>query len=730
MSTKIIPKKSTIAGKIPANLFLGEIAINYNDGILYGRHPDGSIVSLSGAMELHNHAISQVTGLQTELDSKENVSEKGEANGYASLDASGFVPESQIPSSISNNTVDSVNGYQGVVSLDTNDIDENTNLYYTDARARSSISVSGDLSYNNTTGVFSFSESYSNANQLLAAIKTVDGSGSGLDADTLDGLSSASFATSSQGSLASSALQSNDIGVSVQEFSTVLNNTSASFTTVEENKLADIEANATADQTQADINALNIDAGTLDNLDSSYFRDASNLNAGTVPDARLPASAFVDTTYSAGSGLTFTGNVINVDNPFNPSGNYASLRARGTTKDDVGLSVVDNTSDTDKPISTLQQIALNTKIDSSDRGIVNGVATLDSNAKVPLSQINDAILGQVAYNGTWNASTNTPTLPTTPNQKGEYYVVGTSGTFASTDFVTGDWIISNGSVWEKVDNTDSVSSVSGRTGNVVVNKSDVGLSNVRNVDAYSKTESNANYATDSQGTLADNAQPKESGKGLSSNDYTNTEKSKLTGIASSATNNDTNAQLRARSSHTGTQAVSTITGLADAATTTVSTIRAGTTKANVGLSDVDNYSRAHYDGRYLAINGKAADSNELDGLNSTQFVRSDQSDTLDGSYTVTGDLTVDGVANIYGNFINFITGTDARIEVDDSNDYGTGATFTFWGDGGSGNAKLKAEVYEGDKVKTLSTDYQNTARNEGVTVEYNESSKSLDYNFF
>jgi len=88
------------------------------------------------------------------------------------------------------------------------------------------------------------------------------------------------------------------------------------------------------------------------------------------------------------------------------------------------------------------------------------------------------------------------------------------------------------------------------------------------------------------------------------------------------------------------------------------------------------------------------------------------------------------VANIYGNFINFITGTDARIEVDDNNVDGTGVLFTFWGDGESGNAKLKAEVYEGDKIKTLATDYQNAARNEGVTVEYNESSKSLEYNFF
>ena len=54
-------------------------------------------------------------------------------------------------------------------------------------------SASGALSYNSGTGAFSFSETYSTASELLTAIKTVDGSGSGLDADTLDGVSSASF---------------------------------------------------------------------------------------------------------------------------------------------------------------------------------------------------------------------------------------------------------------------------------------------------------------------------------------------------------------------------------------------------------------------------------------------------------------------------------------------------------------------------------------------------------
>ena len=84
------------------------------------------------------------------------------------------------------------------------------------------------------------------------------------------------------------------------------------------------------------------------------------------------------------------------------------------------------------------------------------------------------------------------------------------------------------------------------------------------------------------------------------NEFSDSEQTKLSNIESSATNNDTNAQLRARSSHTGTQSVSTITGLADAATTSVSSIQSGTTKSDVGLSSVDNYSRAHYDARFDA----------------------------------------------------------------------------------------------------------------------------------
>ncbi|MFT4062197.1 MAG: hypothetical protein QM642_07560 [Edaphocola sp.] len=53
----------------------------------------------------------------------------------------------------------------------------------------------------------------------------------------------------------------------------------------------------------------------------------------------------------------------------------------------VGLANVDNTSDTNKPISTATQLALDTKINTSEKGAVNGVATLGSDGKIPSTQL-------------------------------------------------------------------------------------------------------------------------------------------------------------------------------------------------------------------------------------------------------------------------------------------------------------------------------------------------------
>ena len=79
--------------------------------------------------------------------------------------------------------------------------------------------------------------------------------------------------------------------------------------------------------------------------------------------------------------------------------------------------------------------------------------------------------GAITYKGTWNASTNTPTLTSSVGNQGDYYVVNVAGSTnlnGITDWQIGDWAVFNGTVWQKIDNTDAVTSVNGQTGTVVL----------------------------------------------------------------------------------------------------------------------------------------------------------------------------------------------------------------------------------------------------------------------
>lgn len=101
------------------------------------------------------------------------------------------------------------------------------------------------------------------------------------------------------------------------------------------------------------------------------------------------------------------------------------------------------------------------------RGAANGYASLDSGGKVPVAQLPSSIM---EYQGVWNASTNSPTLADGTGNTGDVYRVGTAGTrnlgSGSITFDVGDYVIYNGSTWEKSDTTDAVSTVNTYTGNV------------------------------------------------------------------------------------------------------------------------------------------------------------------------------------------------------------------------------------------------------------------------
>lgn len=127
-------------------------------------------------------------------------------------------------------------------------------------------------------------------------------------------------------------------------------------------------------------------------------------------------------------------------------------------------------------------------------GLPGGIATLDGNGKVPLSQINDALIGNVNFKGLYNGTiiTSSPDpalvgqpLPTAATgNKGWYFIATTTFTNGGNNYTTGDWIISNATQWDKVDNTDAVSSVNGMTGVISLGVSDIiGLTTALNLKA-------------------------------------------------------------------------------------------------------------------------------------------------------------------------------------------------------------------------------------------------------
>lgn len=70
-----------------------------------------------------------------------------------------------------------------------------------------------------------------------------------------------------------------------------------------------------------------------------------------------------------------------------------------------------------------------------------------------VSSITNAI-GALNFQGTWNASTNTPTLTSSVGTKGDYYVVGTAGSTnlnGISNWGVGDLATFNGSVWQRVE---------------------------------------------------------------------------------------------------------------------------------------------------------------------------------------------------------------------------------------------------------------------------------------
>jgi len=97
-------------------------------------------------------------------------------------------------------------------------------------------------------------------------------------------------------------------------------------------------------------------------------------------------------------------------------------------------------------------LAESIKVISNGGGTSQGVLDTLTSLQTQITALQ--ALGATSYQGTWNASTNTPTITSSVGTKGYYYVVSVAGSTSidsETRWGIGDWIIFNGSVWQKVD---------------------------------------------------------------------------------------------------------------------------------------------------------------------------------------------------------------------------------------------------------------------------------------
>ena len=223
------------------------------------------------------------------------------------------------------------------------------------------------------------------------------------------------------------------------------------------------------------------DTHELTGLGTMAEQNANNvaITGGTMTGVAIAGYVPTTRTLTAGTGLTGGGD-LSVNRTFAladtavTTGTYGNA-ARTITQTVDQQGRITNIFDQPIAIAYTAVSGLGTAA-TKDAGVANGVATLDGGGTVPISQLPAAVLGALSYQGTWNASTNTPTLTSSVGTKGYYYVVSVAGSTnlnGITDWQVGDWAVYNGSAWQKIDNTDAVTSVNGYTGTVVLTAADV-----------------------------------------------------------------------------------------------------------------------------------------------------------------------------------------------------------------------------------------------------------------
>jgi hypothetical protein len=453
-----------------------------------------------------------------------------------------------------NNSVTSVFGRTGTITAESGDyttlkVTENTNLYFTNQRAR--YAVSGDSNsgvvYSNTTGIIALDDIPNTS--LLHDSMTINGKLTALGGtvtltttDVAEGTNLYYTQTRFDNALAAKSTTNLAEGTNLY-----FTNTRAQAAITGTSPISVTSGNVTISQASATTNgylsstdwaAFNSKQGVL-TLTTTGSSGSATLVSGTlnIPTYTLAGLGGISlTSLSASSPLSYNSSTgafsiqaaSSTQNGYLTSANWttfnnkqAALSGTGFVKSTAGVISYD----TNTYLTTISGIAAGGELSGTyaNPSLVNSAVTgkvltgvnitggtiqdtdsiLTAFGKVQ-NQINGLIGGSI-YKGTWNASTNTPALASGVGTTGWYYIVNVAGSTnldGITDWNVGDWAIFDGTAWQQVDNTDAVVSVNGFTGAVSLTTSNI-------------TEGTNLYYTDTRARASNSA-----GTGISYNSTT------------------------------------------------------------------------------------------------------------------------------------------------------------------------------------------------------------------